>query len=139
MRYWDTSSLIPLMIREGTSARMRQLIDEDLNVVTSALTSVEVASASWRRRHDGKLSAAAHQLADALFADLSQTWLEIPVSIDVIHNAISLLSRHRLRAADAVQLGSYMTAAGTTRGLPFVTLDGALAVAARAEGFTVLP
>jgi len=73
-------------------------LEEDEFVLTSAYTSVEIASALWRRRHDGELSLDAHQAADRLLADLSQTWVELPVSQRVIDMTVSVLSRRRLRS-----------------------------------------
>jgi len=47
---------------------------------------------------------------------------------------------HELRAADAFQLAAALAAAeGSPSTLELVTLDDRLALAARREGFTVLP
>ena len=113
-------------------------LDDDPFVLTSAYAAVEIASALWRRRHDGQLTFEAHQAADRLLADLAQTWVEQAVSRAVINAAVSLLSRHRLRSGDALQLATAIVS-GSPNELPFVTLDEDLAAAARAEGFSVLP
>lgn len=139
MRFWDTSALIPLMLEEPTTPILRAILAEDRHIVTSAFTVIEVASAIWRRRHAGLISVAAHQDADRQFADLSNAWTEIPVSIDVTRVALSVLSRHPLRSGDALQLGTALTAAGTSRDLAIVSTDKALIAAASAEGFPVLP
>lgn len=118
---------------------MLAVLDQDVFVVTSAYTVVEVTSAIWRRRHAADISIDEHQEADQLFADLSHTWTEVPVSQVVIDQAVSLLSRHPLRAADALQLGTAVVTTDAARTLPFVTIDKRLIFAARAEGFTVLP
>lgn len=136
MRFWDTSALIPLMIREPRSEDMRSILKSDPHIVTSAFTVVEIASAHWRRRHAGELSMSDHETAERNFAELSETWIEVPVSRDVLDAAVSVLSRHPLRAGDALQLGA---ARITANPLTFVTLDENLAAAARAEGFPVLP
>jgi predicted nucleic acid-binding protein len=139
MRYWDTSALIPLTIREPRSEEMRLLASADPLIVTSVYTIVEVASAHWRRRHTGELTMAAHETAERNFAELSETWIEVPVSQGVLDAAISVLSRHNLRAGDALQLGAAHIASGQQPSLAFVTLDENLKAAARAEGFPVLP
>jgi uncharacterized protein len=139
MRFWDTSALVPLILDEPASARMRAVFAEDPNILTSAFTPIEIASAVWRRRHAGELSVAAHQEADALFADLSTSWVELPVSQDAIDAAMGAMSRHSLRAGDALQLGTAIVAAGSASKGHFVTLDDQLIAAARAEGFPVLP
>jgi len=139
VRFWDTSALIPLILAEDRSAEILGILNQDPFVVTSAYTVVEVTSAIWRRRHAGEISIAAHQDADRLFADLSQAWTEVPVSQVVIDHAVSLISRHPLRAADGLQLATAYVAAGATPMLPFVTIDKRLIAAASAEGFAVLP
>ena len=138
MRFWDTSALVPLMIDEPRSEEMRALAQQDAHIVTSAFTVVEIASANWRRRHAGELSMSAHETADRNFAYLSETWIELPITQDIIDAATSVLSRHTLRAGDALQLGAATVATGQIR-LTFVTLDKGLAAAAQSEGFPTLP
>ena len=110
----------------------------DSHIIAAYLTPVEIASALWRRRHHGDLDAATHQQANITFAQITERWSTMPAS-EVIDRAIDLLARHPLRAADSVQLASAMYARERFGPLPFVTLDRDLLVAARAEGFTVLP
>jgi hypothetical protein len=74
-----------------------------------------------------------------LLADLAQTWTELPVSQLVINTAVSVLSRHRLRSGDALQLATAIVSAESHREIAFVALDVPLKAAARAEGFPVLP
>ena len=138
MRFWDTSALIPLMIQEPRSEEIRSIARQDAQILTSAFTVVEVASALWRRRHNGELSISEHEAADRNFAALSTAWVEVPVTQDVIDASASVLTRHRLRAGDALQLGSARIAAGEAA-LTFVTLDENLAQAAQSEGFPALP
>lgn len=139
MKFWDTSALIPLMLEEPKTGVMRRLLADDPHILTSAFTVIEIASAIWRRRHAGELSIAAHHDADRQFADLSNVWTELPVSTDVIQATLSVLSRHPLRAGDAVQLGTAMVASGDARDIAIVTLDKAFIAAARSEGFPTLP
>lgn len=139
MKFWDTSALVPLLLEESSSGRMRAIFANDSGILTSAFSAIEISSAVWRRRHAGDISVAAHQEADELFADLSRTWTELPVSQDAVDSAVGVMSRHPLRAGDALQLGTALMAAGRARKFPFVTLDERLTAAARAEGFPVLP
>ena len=139
MRFWDTSALVPLMIREPRSEEMRALALADPHIVASSYTIVEIASANWRRRHAGELSMEDHEIAERNFAELSESWIEVPVTQTVLDAAVSVLSRHSLRAGDALQLGAAQIASGHQPSLTFVTLDENLKAAARAEGFPVLP
>jgi uncharacterized protein len=137
MRYWDSSALIPLLVQEERSPKVLAAFDDDPYVITSEYAFVEIASALWRRRHDGELTLDEHRAVDRLLADLSQTWVEMVVSKNVINTAVSVLARHRLRSGDALQLATAITSAN--RSIPFVTLDEDLAEAAQSEGFPTLP
>jgi len=138
LRFWDSSALIPVILDELSSDTVRALMKDDPHIVASHLTPVELTSSLWRRRHHGKLPAAVHLQADASFAEITRRWSAIAAP-EAVERAINLLSRHSLRAADSVQLGSALIASERFGSLPFVTLDLDLAGAARAEGFTVLP
>jgi predicted nucleic acid-binding protein len=140
MRFWDSSALVPLVIREISSKQMRSLIATDARIVVSIITPVEVQSALWRRRHHDELSVDQHATAEEAFAKLSESWSEIDDIFAARQVALDLIKRHVLRAADALQLAAALIAASDDLShLPFVTLDHDLADAARAEGFPVLP
>lgn len=110
----------------------------DSHVIDSHLTPVEITSALWRRRHHDRLGAEAHLQADAAFAEITRRWSAIAAP-EAVERAIDLLSRHPLRSADSVQLASALIARERFGSLPFVTLDHDLILAARSEGFVVLP
>jgi predicted nucleic acid-binding protein len=140
MRFWDSSALIPLLIREAESEQMRGLLAADTEIIVSVITSIEVQSALWRRRHHGELAADQHAIAESTFATLSASWSEIDDIFAARQLALDLIARHVLRAADALQLAAALIAcAADPATLSFVTLDRNLALAARAEGFTALP
>ena len=56
MRYWDASALVPLIVSEPTSGRMRSCLAEDSEIVTWAWTRVEIISAVERRTREGSLT-----------------------------------------------------------------------------------
>ncbi|HXH92018.1 MAG TPA: type II toxin-antitoxin system VapC family toxin [Thermoanaerobaculia bacterium] len=139
MRFWDSSALIPLLIREKSSDAMRTILTSDRHIAASVITPIEIESALWRRRHHGDLDAEQHAASEETFAELTRSWSEIGDIILARGIALDLLSRHVLRAADAIQLATAIVAAGSSRvPITFVTLDLDLANAARAEGFEVL-
>lgn len=140
MRFWDSSALIPLLIREATSDDLRRLLAADVEIAASFITTLEVGSALWRRDHNGELSADEHAAADDAFEKLNQSWSEIADVYDAREVALEVITRHALRSGDAIQLASALIAcADDPASLPSVTLDHDLAAAARAEGFTVVP
>ena len=138
MRFWDTSALVPLLVDEPQSTAAREWVDVDGAVVISPITPIEIKAALWRRRHGGSLTPEAHGHADARFDRLSISWTVIDRWPDINATAEELLSRHQLRAGDAIQLAAAVVAVRTVATLlDFVTFDLRLAAAARAEGFTV--
>ena len=138
MRFWDTSALVPLVVDELSTRQMAELLSDDPNITVWICTSVELASAVWRRaRSHDRLNL---RDAEALIASLESIWIAIDESGAIVDRARHLLTKHRLRGMDALQLAAALVACGDdSHSLPFVTLDKDLAGAARAEGFAVLP
>ena len=139
MRFWDTSALIPLMIEEAQSERMRLLLEEDRSIAIAAITPLEIASVLWRRRHAGLLRLDEHHAAEATFAELSARWNEITPTALILRKALDVVTRHPLRTLDAIQLAAAIVLSAEPACLTMVTLDKDLADAASAEGFEVLP
>jgi uncharacterized protein len=139
VRYWDTSGLVQMMARQPGWELAEDWAATDETLVTSWLTKVECWSAFTRllrmeAMDERALALAAHDLDDVL-ADAHQ----VVLSEAVRDEALALLQRHPLRAADALHLASALTwADGVAIGNEFVTFDRRLAEAARREGFTVL-
>lgn len=135
MRFWDSSALVPLCVHEPSTARMRQLLDDDGGIAAWWGSAVECASALSRRRRDGTLPAAEALAAETVVDTLRTAWLEI-VPTDAVRNlALRLVRTHALRSADAVQLAAALVWAGGSRG-EIVVLDDRLAEAASLEGLT---
>jgi len=140
VRYWDTSALVPLVIAETETQRMRSLLEEDPHVVTWAWTSVEFASAVERRTRQRELTREQRRAALGRFAELAEVWDEVTDVLVVRRRAMGVLARHPLRAADAAQLGAALAVAPEQGGpLGFVCLDERLHEAAEREGLTPLP
>jgi uncharacterized protein len=136
VRYWDSSAVLPLLVREASSAGAYELFEADPQVVTWWTTEVECASAIARREREGGAGARA---ALERLAALAGSWREVQPTRRVRLTARRLLRVHPLRAADALQLAAAIAAAeGAAESLPFVTLDARLADAAEREGFEVI-
>ncbi len=75
----------------------------------------------------------------SLLDSLTGVWTEVLPSDEVRARARRLLRVHALRAADALQLAAALVWAGSPAGHGFVTYHERLGLAARLEGFTVLP
>jgi len=136
VRYWDSSAVLPLVVREKTTALLTDEIHVDPAIVTWWGTRVECVSAVSRLEREGVLSGAGTRAALARLDAMSQEWTEVPAITDVRTQATRLLRVHRLRAADALQLASAIVACDfAAASLPFLTLDVRLAEAADREGF----
>lgn len=140
MRYWDTSALIPLMLQESFTGTLAPLAQADEGMVVWWATSVEVTSALVRRVWAGGITGAEEQQARLILRALSDNWLEMRPTERLRGLAERLLSAHRLRAGDALQLAAALRwAESLPHGELFVCLDLRLRGAAAREGFRVLP
>lgn len=138
MRFWDASALIPLVVSEPSSERLRALLAEDLDVLVWVWTLPEMISGIERRFREGSLSRTERIEVLSRIEELSRAWDEVSEVLAVRDIAVRLLARHPLRAADAGQLGAAMLAANATGSLTeMVTLDDRLGQAAEIEGFVV--
>ena len=140
MRFWDSSAIIPLCLKEKSSEAIKGLMQDDEDIVVWWTTRIECLSALSRRRREGVLGSADEAKARAVLSALATTWSEVQPTETVRLRAERLLSVHPLRAADALQLASALIwAQETPRGLDFVCLDQNLREGALKEGFSVLP
>jgi predicted nucleic acid-binding protein len=139
MRFWDTSGLIPLLAEQEASEAMRALLEEDREIAAWWGTPVECASAAARLRREGIFTAEDESALIDLLARLRATWLEILPSNELRDEALRALRVHALRAGDALQLASALVWSGRSAGHVLVTLDERFRLAARLEGFKVLP
>jgi predicted nucleic acid-binding protein len=138
VRFWDTSAVIPLIVRQAASGKADRWYAEDSSVAIWTLTTVEITSALWRLRREEALTEADARAAE-LRSDELASGSYVVADVDSVKTlAVRLLRVHSLRAADALQLGAALVWAGgrpETRTLH--TLDERMAVAAQREGFSV--
>ena len=139
MRFWDTSAVVPLLLEQRATAKVEELLSKDPEIVAWWGTALECASAAARLRREERLDVEDEERVLELVSDLRASWLEVLPSEEVRDRAFRMLRLHPLRAADALQLAAAVVWAGGTDGAEFVTFDERLALAARLEGFRVLP
>jgi hypothetical protein len=139
MRYWDASAIVPLLIVESGTNLARGWLRDDPHIVTWALTVVEVTGAIERRARQGALANDTRRDLLQRLRSAAMSWDEVIDLLPVRTRALSILARHSLRAADAMQLAAAAAVAeGDPSSLTFVCLDRALADVAEREGFHVL-
>ncbi|MCY4220523.1 MAG: type II toxin-antitoxin system VapC family toxin [Thiotrichales bacterium] len=139
MRYWDASALVPIVITEPDSERVRTWLSEDHHIVTWAWSRTEIISAIERRARDGSLSRPQRREALQRFDAFAGSWDEVTELLAVRSRANALLARHPLRAADAGQLGAaLLIQEQLAEVLTFVCLDHRLSTAAERESLRVM-
>lgn len=140
MRFWDTSAIVPTFLVEQSSDALRGLARSDPEMAVWWSTSVECRGAVARRERTGGLSALEAEEALTSLATLEDAWVECPPIENVRVLAHRIVRIHDVRTADAFQIAAAgVLSEGRPASLPFVTLDERLALAARREGFPILP
>ena len=139
MKFWDSSAIIPLLVRETASDWVRGIVSEDADMLVWWGTPVECTSAVARRERDETFDSETAASALERLRVLVPSWTEVQPSERVRSTAQRVLRVHALRAADALQLAAAIVAAGEDRAsLEVVCLDQRLTLAARREGFQVI-
>jgi len=135
MRFWDSSAIVPLLVKEETSDFLLDLIQSDRDKVIWWGTETECLSALARREREGGLDRQSVAMAEANLSKILAEAYEIQPNHELRRIARRLLMTHPLRAADALQLASALFFGGTQiPELSFVTLDKNLSAAAGREG-----
>ncbi|MBI4700195.1 MAG: type II toxin-antitoxin system VapC family toxin [Deltaproteobacteria bacterium] len=140
MRFWDSSAIVPVVIEQSSTPLARSWLAEDAELAVWTLTATEVLSALCRLRREGEIDDKGVAQAETLAAELLAR-ARIVADVELVKaTAARLLRAHVLRVADALQLAAALAwAAGDPRGRTGHSLDGRLGLAARREGFRVVP
>jgi uncharacterized protein len=139
MKFWDASAIVPLLVAEVATPRMRELASSDPAMLVWWGSAIECMSALARAERATARSARAVGTAYNRLAELSGEWHEIDPNDLVREAAGRFLRVHPLRAADALQLAAAFVASDRRpASLELVTLDERLGTAARKEGFIVI-
>ena len=140
MKFWDSSAIIPLCLKEKASEAVRALMKDDEDIVVWWTTYIECLSALSRRQREGVFTSGDATKVRAVLSALAAAWSEVQPTELVRLRAERLLSIHPLRAADALQLAAALVwAQETPRGLDFVCLDQNLRESSLKEGFSIKP
>ena len=143
--YLDTSVLVKYYVTEPGSAWVRQLIDEEENILVSAeITIAEVSAALTVIARIGRTSPRQRDEFWMKFKrDLLRRYELLPTHRAIINHAAELCQQHPLRGFDAVHLASGLclreTLARQPEGAAVIYLagDDSLVTAAQAEGLRV--
>lgn len=140
MKFWDSSALVPLTVRQASTDEVRLLEQQDPDAIVWWGTEVECGSAIARLLREKALNDDGSAHAWARLSALAGRWRDMHPTPAIRTTALRLSRTHALRAGDAIQLAAALVACdGTPSRLPFVCLDDRLRAAAEKEGFEVLP
>jgi predicted nucleic acid-binding protein len=140
MNFWDSSAIVPLLIKEEMTRTISDIVAEDRYMHVWWATEVECISALARRERESSETSGAIETAIERLGALREDWNEIAAGTRVRSAAKRLLRVHALRAADALQLAAASVIAdGDNASVTIISLDDRLRDAARREGFPVLP
>ncbi len=136
MRFWDSSTIPPLILEERASEYATRCYEANRELVVWWGAGVECASALARLERDGALEARDITQALQQLQALQSAWNEVQLLDNVRAAAQRLLRLHTLRAADELQLGAAVLATDhRPQAWEFVCLDTRLAAAAKRERF----
>ena len=140
MKFWDSSAIVTLLVRETNSDVMLDIFQKDSEIAVWWGTETECFSALARGEREGKLTRSDVSQSDATLRNLLLGAHEILPGADIRRYSRRLLMTHPLRAADSLQLASALVLAGEhPEDLPFITLDRQLCEIAQREGFQTHP
>lgn len=122
--YFDTSALVKRYVRERGSAQVGSLLRRH-DLLSSALTPVEVLSALWRRKRNGDLSEGNLSITLSRVQNDRIGWELVEVGGTVLSRAEEIIQETvPMRALDAIHVASLMTfQAASSIQIPFVTGD----------------
>ena len=137
--YFDTSALIKRYVRERGSTRVVSLMRRH-DLLSSAITPVEVMSALSRRRRDRELSEEDFAATASRVQSERIRWELVEVGETVLNRAEEIVQGTvPMRALDAVHVASLMAfQAASSIQIPFVTGDGRQRDAANYLGLDVI-
>jgi len=106
--FFDTSALVKRYLHEKESARVRRLLQTGGAIFYQAfLAPLEMTSALYRRHRSGEIPMGQLSVLLRSYAAHShRDYFLVPYSESLIDLAETLISRHPLRALDAIQLAS---------------------------------
>lgn len=124
--FLDSSVLVKRYLAEAGSSWVNQLTESSAGhlIAVAELARVEVAAAVAARCRAGAITTAERDaLVDLLLHHFAAEYYIIALDSATVSRAVTLTQHHRLRAYDAVQLATALTAAAVLPGLIFVAAD----------------
>jgi hypothetical protein len=133
--FWDSSSLVPLCVKQRATPDAEAL-NLRFNKVVWWAAPVEIRGAAARLLRAGQITPNEQVVAQARLKEMRSRWREILPASQVRSEAERFLDRFPLRAADALQLAAaFVWTSGRPLNRPFISGDLPLLDAAGQLGF----
>jgi hypothetical protein len=140
LRFWDSSALLSLAVRDPSTEWIEPLLQRDPDVALwwgAVLGCFDTLADSWRRQ---RVTDDGFERAKGLILHLQDRAFEIQPTRELRARAARLLNVHPLRADRALELAAALVwCREQTGGMDFVCVEPGLRLAAAREGFRVLP
>ncbi len=133
--YFDTSSIVPLLVEEPATDRCQEHWEAADRVVTVRLARVEAHAALAQAERSSRISSPQLRSAVTGLDDLLGQVDHVEVDDELVRTAAALAEAAGLRASDAVHLAAALHVAD--RELVVVAGDRALLAAATTAGLTI--
>jgi predicted nucleic acid-binding protein len=138
LAFWDSSSLVPLCMRQKVTP-IAQALAEKHRMVVAWFAPVEVRGAIARLLRTAEITPIQQVQALVRLEVLRGDWREVAPNAAVREKAEDFVERFPLRAADALQLASaWNWCLGHPRERPFISGDRPLLDIAGQLGFSVI-
>lgn len=136
--FWDSSSIVPLCVRQKATP-IAQALGEKHRFVVAWFAPVEIRGGIARLLRNGQIAPNQQVQALVLLDIYRGDWREISPTAAMRQKAEDFVERFPLRAADALQLASaWEWCQGHPRTRPFISGDPRLLDAALQLGFKVI-
>ena len=131
--YFDTSTLLKLLIEEAGSDRAALLWDTAEVAVSAAIVFVEARAALAAATRGGRLTPSQHERAKTDLHTVVDCLAIVEISVDLIRRAADLAELEALRGYDAVHLAAALTVQASV----LTSADTDLCAAAQHQGIHV--
>jgi predicted nucleic acid-binding protein len=136
--FWDSSSLVPLCVRQK-STPLAQNLGQQYRMAVAWFAPVEIRGSIARMLRNREITANQQAQGLALLDVYRADWREILPGPAMRQKAEDFVERFPLRAADALQLASaWAWCQGHPSGRPFISGDAQLLYAAGQLGFSTI-
>jgi predicted nucleic acid-binding protein len=139
VNYFDTSAFIKAFLIEAGTDNVQHLLLHDGIPATATITYTEMYSGFSRTRREGGLTAIQYETICKEFESFWPSSLQISLTLSVLTLSRDLITRHPLRAFDAIHLASALHIQEELKEpMRIIAADGRLLQAAAAEQLAVL-